>query len=279
MKKYFKILVVVATLLMVLLGVNLRTKAYTIYPELPEHQRYSCEWDEIPAPVLDGLYNFIKVETHELFDKNDDSYAAFENYEIIYKLEKPINLPIYFFLGTSLDYYPHGGSMTFTEEYSYSEGETYETRVFAEYTKSKGVDLSMTTEFGDSKVTGGIELNYASTVGSELSHQTSINFGHSVSVSRTYNTLEKSYYRFERRAIFDVYLIQEIGSIYDVINKGDRIVRRGLDFSYAEKSPIIVLHYAGIEDEVGLFKYILNSENEFVLDTDYLPNSSSFIYY
>ena len=119
------------------------------------------------------------------------------------------------------------------------------------------------------------ETSTSFSVSTELatSFSTSTTYSCSSTKSRTktYAVAEKGLYRFQKRALFNVYIYQQYTTVYDVTFKRNgnyNIAKSTVGYYTIDKTSYILEYIPGSEVE-GLFKYSLSEDYKYVVDQEY----------
>ncbi len=213
--------------------------------------------------------NFIEQDSHKIngaFDTNRNPVYSSARFRNLYKYSKTASIVLKD-LDTSFHALTKGSSITMSESYTVSHSKSYTEQVSTTLTKTFGKTLNIGANTGFCKIDVG--ATSSTSISTEFSLQISDTYSESATsgVSVTYVANEDGLYRLERRALFDVYVIEDMMVYYDITYQNN--VASAKPIRYELNNSYCVLSYVDNSLYEGVFKYNFINNSYYNLDQSY----------
>lgn len=213
--------------------------------------------------------NLIEQDSHPIngvHDANRNSVYSSARFRNLYKYSNTASIVVKD-LDTEFHTLTKGSSITTTESVTVSEAKSYTEHVSISLTKTFGKTLNVGANAGFCKIDA--EVSSSTSIGTEFSVEVSNTYSESATsgVSVTYVANEDGLYRLERRALFDVYVIEDMIVYYDITYQKN--VATAKPIRYELNDSYCVLSYVENSLYEGIFKYDCIDNRYYNLDQSY----------
>lgn len=229
----------------------------------------------IPAPTNSDLgncslitsssINYTKANKKTITGK--DVYSSSLQYKL-YKFSKVASAATDALYPTYLDL-DANSSVKLSYSNTKTKATTYSEQVSIIATESLSSKVGISVGYGAVKE----EASVTATDSLSESYTSSINSSYTYSevegIDINFNITESGTYRLEKRALFDVYILQTIVGVYDVTYSKNKLYASSTFLYYTINSSYILSYRSG-SDAIGLYKYNVNSNNVYTVDIDYM---------
>ena len=241
---------------------------------MPDHDDGNVATEPIPYDSRLGncskrAEKLIEEDSHKIngaYDANKKPVYSSARFRNLYKYSNMASIVVKD-LDTEFHTLTKGSSITTTESVTVSESKSYTQQVSLTLTKTFGKTLNVGANLGFCKIDAG--GSSSTSIGTEFGFQVSETYSESATsgVSVTYVANEDGLYRLERRALFDVYVIEDMIVYYDITYQKNvattKPIRHELNNSYC------VLSYVENSLYEGIFKYDCIKNRYYNLDQSY----------
>ncbi len=225
------------------------------------------KYQEILIPTDSRLGTGAKVGESKREEYRIQNVLSSYNQKILYKYPKTISAPVEV-LDSEYTHFTEGSSLTLS--YSTTKGitSTYSTQVSDSVTNSLSCEIKLESGIGvlkeENSLSSSMSINLTKTETIEDSYSSS----ETKEKTMSFYIDEDGTYRLERRAMFNVYIVEYVTAVYDVKKIGNNTYTS--TFKYYTIDTTYILSYISGTKSIGLFKYNSSSDTgKFELDTTY----------
>lgn len=213
--------------------------------------------------------NLIKSDSYKIngaYDVNRNPVYSSARFRSLYKYSKTVSIVLKD-LDESFHALTKGSSITMTESYTVSNSKSYTEQVSITMTNTFGKSLNVGANAGFCKIDA--EVSSSTSITSEYGVQISNTYSESVSsgLSITYVADENGLYRLERRALFDIYVIEDMMVYYDITYQNS--IASAKPIRYELNNSYCILSYVDNSLYEGVFKYNFTNDSCYNLDQSY----------
>lgn len=241
---------------------------------MPDHDDGNVATEPIPYDSRLGnckkvKEKIIEQDSHKIngaYDANRSSVYSSARFRNLYKYSNTASIVVKD-LDTEFHALTKGSSITINESYTVSSSNSYTEQVSTTLTKAFGKSLNVGANVGYCKIEA--EVSSSTSVSAEFGYQISETYSESATngLSITYVADEYGLYRLERRALFDIYVIEDMMVYYDITYKNN--VASAKPIRYELNNSYCVLSYVDNSLYEGVFKYNFINNSYYNLDQSY----------
>lgn len=222
MKKMKKLLFVFIIGLFLWVRIGIDGQAFTI--NLPEGAIEYASLETVPNVVNQKFGNFSLVQNYKMYEKTDST----DYYLRVYKAEKPVSLP----LEKIGEHQQAGnGSIKVIHKEETQETTTYEEKLSSYLKAEYGTVVKSSCGIPLNRVTMDISATMSASLSTEVTKTTTLTVTEGTEIKFTVQ-VGPGFYLIQKRAIFQYYVIQKVGIVYNLIRKGNSYYR-GSEKRYA----------------------------------------------